>query len=138
VREVEYGAVWGAMSSSPNINPDFAALLPRIRDDFEHLWNLPVPEMKKAVKETPRALISSIPDLSLINVTKENIKAADGATLELQIYTPRSKFSTQILPLYFIMHGGGWVVGGHGSEEALTRLGCVENQCVVVSVDYRM
>ncbi|KAK5224296.1 hypothetical protein LTR47_009907 [Exophiala xenobiotica] len=125
--------------SSPNLDPDFALLLPGVKNEFNRLWDLPLQEMKSVFRESTLTLPASIPDLSAIDVTMEKIQTSDGARLELQIYTPKSlPPGPRQLPLFLVTHGGGWVVGGHGSEEGLTRLVCVQNQCVVVSVDYRM
>ncbi|KAK5347937.1 hypothetical protein LTR06_010854 [Exophiala xenobiotica] len=109
--------------SSPNLDPDFALLLPGVKNEFNRLWDLPLQEMKSVFRESTLTLPASIPDLSAIDVTMEKIQTSDGARLELQIYTPKSlPPGPRQLPLFLVTHGGGWVVGGHGSEEGLTRL----------------
>lgn len=125
--------------SSPILDPDFAALLPGAKAEFNRLWSLPLEEMRRIFRDSVLPLPPSIPALSLIDVRRETIQTSDGSQLELQIYTPKSTVpASGRFPLFLVTHGGGWVVGGHGSEEGLTRLVCVKNQCVVVSVDYRM
>ena len=40
-------------------------------------------------------------------------------------------------PIVTYFHGGGWVLGGHDSDDPLCRDLCVRSNAVVVSVDYR-
>lgn len=60
----------------------------------------------------------------------------DGASVEVKVYTPKEKKPGSTLVMRF--HGGGWVVGGHCTENAENVVIAGRANAVVVSVDYRM
>lgn len=64
------------------------------------------------------------------------IPVRDGAQMEIQIYKPLNPDPNTLLN--FNVHGGGWVVGNHSTEEAQCRKVAYDNKAVVVSPDYRM
>ena len=41
------------------------------------------------------------------------------------------------IPIVVYFHGGGWVLGGHDSDDPFCRDLCVRSDAVIVSVDYR-
>src|SRR5690242_13821650 len=55
------------------------------------------------------------PTLDEIDRRLENVPVSDGKKIEIQIDRPRGVEGT--LPLFFVMHGGGWMVGTHSVEE---------------------
>ena len=54
--------------------------------------------------------------------------------LNYRLYRPASAGPHPII-VYF--HGGGWVLGGHDSDDPFCRDLCVRSAAIVVSVDYR-
>lgn len=61
----------------------------------------------------------------------------DGTGLELKVYRGKATVGGGAT-LVFRMHGGGWVVGCHETEEPENRILSVMKNVVVISVDYRM
>lgn len=117
------------------MDPELIPYLPLLKK-IESVFDLPVADMKAANKRTPIALTDDAPSAAEFDASHEFIPTSDGSKIDLQIYKPKNAGGA--LPLYLAIHGGGWVLGGHGSEEGMTRSVCVGNACVVVSVDYRM
>ncbi len=57
-----------------------------------------------------------------------------GGDLDYRLYRPASPGPHPVV-VYF--HGGGWVLGGHDSDDPLCRDLCVRTDAVIVSVNYR-
>lgn len=64
------------------------------------------------------------------------LETADGARVDLRVYSPAGVHSELPALLYF--HGGGFMVGGLDSEDSHCRAFAGQTSCVVVSVDYRL
>ncbi|KAL3440690.1 alpha/beta hydrolase fold-domain-containing protein [Aspergillus insuetus] len=73
---------------------------------------------------------------SNVGVRHQQITARDGAELELRIYKDAHVVGKAIL--FFVTHGGGWVLGDHNVEEGMNRLVAKKTNSVVVSVNYRL
>lgn len=58
------------------------------------------------------------------------------AGIRCVIYSPEA--AEQPLPLMLYMHGGGFVIGCSEDTDYITRMLCHMNQCVVVSINYRL
>lgn len=56
--------------------------------------------------------------------------------ITVRIYSPPP--TGKPLPVHFNMHGGGWVLGGLGSEQAWCRHICNDVNIKVVDIDYRL
>lgn len=52
------------------------------------------------------------------------------------VYSP--KYAVRPVPLILYMHGGGFVIGCSEDTDYITRKLCHSNQCVVVSINYRL
>ncbi|KIW49904.1 hypothetical protein PV05_11539 [Exophiala xenobiotica] len=118
-------------------DPEFAPLMPDSYTAFETLWSLELDDFKAAWVSAPVTLRPEVPTLDEIDVRIERAPVSDGTELEIQIYAPKDA-GEKALPLMFVMHGGGWVIGNHSIEESMTRSVCVKNQVRVISVLYRM
>ncbi|OGE55132.1 hypothetical protein PENARI_c005G05075 [Penicillium arizonense] len=120
------------------INPDFAPLVPKLKEAFEQLWTPNDVEQLRKNFEGSRANMPFVPTHGY-EISHRMIPVSDSSEINIRIYTPTNSSVTKcvVKPLLFIAHGGGWVVGGHESEGALSRLICVRNQVVVTSVEYR-
>ena len=108
----------------------------KIFEGIAKMFTLPVGEVKALNVKAPIVVTKDTPTPAEYDASHEQAETSDGAKIGLQIYRPKQ--ANGALPLVLVMHGGGWVIGGHGTEEGLTRSVCVRNGCVVVSVDYRM
>jgi acetyl esterase/lipase len=108
---------------------------------FDTLWSLDLDDFKAAWVSAPVTLRPEVPTLDEIDVRTERAPVGGDGTstteVEIQIYSPKDA-GEKVLPLMFVMHGGGWVVGSHSIEESMTRSVCVKNRVRVISVDYRM
>jgi len=63
--------------------------------------------------------------------------AGPGGGIGLRIYTPHGK-AAEPRGLVVYYHGGGFVVGDLAGYDALCRTLCLQSDCVIVSVDYRL
>ncbi|PVH71235.1 lipase [Cadophora sp. DSE1049] len=120
------------------IDPAFAELKDTIDAQLKDVWNLPLDEFKTASKTAPLALPQGCPELGKeIDISDIHAEARDGTKLGIRIYKSK-KTEPKNAVLYLKAHGGGFVVGGHGTEEAENRHVGALDDVVVVSVDYRM
>ncbi len=65
----------------------------------------------------------------------------DGHPIRLRVYRRASKpasGATEKLPLFFYMHGGGYVTGGLETDDATCREVALKIEAVVVSIEYRL
>jgi acetyl esterase/lipase len=115
------------------IDPSFAPLKEETDKRFNTLWSLPMKEFL-AVWLLPLDLPEDIP--KDLNITQREVPVSDGTQIEIQLY--KSKTVPPNALLYLKVHGGGWVVGSHGMEEAENRWVAARNNAVVVSVAYRL
>ncbi|KAI1610380.1 alpha/beta hydrolase fold-3 domain-containing protein [Exophiala viscosa] len=118
------------------VDPEFAPLIDQCNKDFGALWELPLADFKAAWLASPIALRPEVPSIDEIDVQIQKAPVSDGTEVEIQIYSPKG--AQEVLPLMFVTHGGGWVVGGHSIEESVNRCVCVKSKVRVISVDYRM
>ncbi|KII95688.1 hypothetical protein PLICRDRAFT_97380 [Plicaturopsis crispa FD-325 SS-3] len=56
----------------------------------------------------------------------------------LRVFTPESMRPAPGWPVCIWFHGGGWTLGGLGSENSLCTVLCNRASCVVATVDYRL
>ncbi len=73
------------------------------------------------------------PDLPVEDIA---FQARDGATLHARLY--RGGATAAALPTLLYFHGGGYVVGGLDSHDALCRSIALRTPCAVLAVDYRL
>lgn len=58
--------------------------------------------------------------------------------ITVRLYTPPDADTASPMPVHFNMHGGGWVLGGLGSEQAWCRHVCGRVGIAVADIDYRL
>lgn len=69
---------------------------------------------------------------------EEHFEALTGAAkTRLQIYTPKDRVA-EVLPLYVVMHGGGFICGSSDFDDKYARLTALNVGCKVISVDYKL
>ncbi|KAG9529386.1 hypothetical protein KCU93_g3575, partial [Aureobasidium melanogenum] len=117
------------------INQEFAPLVPAVNEAFAKIWTFETIDEFRGNWKRPATYPSCVPDQGF-SIDHKVIQAADGANIELRVYKP-SDADDYDLPLFFILHGGGWVVGSHDSENSVCRSVCVKCRAIVISVDYR-
>ncbi|KAE8361109.1 alpha/beta hydrolase fold-domain-containing protein [Aspergillus caelatus] len=114
--------------------------------DFDKYKDMPSPfaEMKTLSAVDMRAIMAQVPVMfpydeaitESVEISHRTMTARDGAELELRIYKNRDV--GQKSTLFFVAHGGGWVLGDHQAEEPMNRLVAKKTNSVVVSVNYRL
>ena len=65
------------------------------------------------------------------------VKVRDGAEIRMRTYRQSSKLEDR-LPLFFYMHGGGYVIGGLETDDASCRAIAAGIDIMVVNVEYRL
>jgi acetyl esterase/lipase/RimJ/RimL family protein N-acetyltransferase len=93
-------------------------------------------EARSIYDESTLALDGVGPDLPVENIV---LPARDGATLRARLYRGVNASATAAaLPTLLYFHGGGYVVGGLDSHDALCRTLAQQTPCAVLAVDYRL
>lgn len=69
------------------------------------------------------------------NVERQETK---GPIIQVRVFTPQGEAPASGWPVLLYIHGGGWVLGGIGSENSHCTKYADYGRCVVVSVDYRL
>jgi acetyl esterase len=110
-----------------------AGLLDRIRRAGRKPFHAMTPEEARAayvagaeVLEPPRRPLARVQDLVL--------PGGDGGRCRARLYAP----STERLPAMLYLHGGGFVVGGLETHDALCRQLAARSGCAVIALDYRL
>ncbi|KAI9743680.1 MAG: hypothetical protein M1818_002996 [Claussenomyces sp. TS43310] len=123
-------------ASLSEVDPEFAPLIPAVNQAFKEIWTFDdMTEFRSHWTKTRSTYPEYVP-VDGFDLTHQMVATSDGTEIEIRVWTPTNAGSGK-LPLLFVLHGGGWVVGGHDSENAMSRSVCVKNQTVVLSVDYR-
>ncbi|EXJ90165.1 hypothetical protein A1O3_03234 [Capronia epimyces CBS 606.96] len=118
------------------VNPEFSPLIPGINEAFKKIWTYKDMAEFRGNWTTTRASFAPYIPLTGFTTSHLQVRVSDGAEVEVRILRPTNSESEE-LAMLFVLHGGGWVVGGHDSESSMSRAVCVKNRMVVVSVDYR-
>lgn len=123
------------MSERLPMHPDAQAILARVLESGEPLMEtLPVLEARKSADD--RVLRGTFARREGVAIT-DQIASAQGLAVPLRIYGPLAADTTP-LPIVIYYHGGGMVVGSIETVDAHCRWLCLEVDCVVVSVGYRL
>jgi acetyl esterase len=78
------------------------------------------------------------PDARAVGVVKDmSIETAEHK-IPVRYYHPSTSPGQLVLPALVYFHGGGFVIGNIESHDRLCRELCVQANCVVISVDYRL
>lgn len=70
-----------------------------------------------------------------VAAVRDRFVPGPGGDIRVRIYTPTGDGPHPALVFY---HGGGWLVGGVDTHDALCQALAAESACVVVSVEYRL
>lgn len=125
----------GKYSKYAEIDPEFAAIAGPAAEQTKALFELPLDQLRAALRgPQAAALAEDAPKDLSIEDSKATVR--DGTEIPFRVYKSRNVRSRA--PLCYVMHGGGWVIGGHEMEEAMNRYIAARTPCLVVSVDYRM
>ncbi|OAX85412.1 hypothetical protein ACJ72_00223 [Emergomyces africanus] len=118
-------------------SPVFESLKDDATKLVENLYAIKdIENFKAAWNSFPPALFDDGPAVGKdITIEHINIPVRDGTVVELRIYKPIDPAPDA--PLFFVSHGGGWVMFTHDAEEAQNRQVAKDTRCVVVSVEYR-
>lgn len=73
-----------------------------------------------------------------VGLVKDIEVASGAAQITLRYYHPTGNTEQGALPALVYFHGGGFVIGSIESHDRLCRELCMQANCVVVSVDYRL
>ena len=98
------------------------------------LDSLSPPEARQQFDETLPALDAK--PAAMAEVRELQASGPHGA-IPLRLYRPESATATPG-PLLVFFHGGGWVIGGLQSYDAVCRALAAKARCRVISVDYRL
>ncbi|KAL4926198.1 alpha/beta hydrolase [Aspergillus undulatus] len=97
---------------------------------------LSIPAMRETMSQMPIHFPYEKHEVTGVAISHQEIRARDGAELELRIYRDESTGPDAVL--FLVTHGGGWALGDHNTEEAMNRLVAKRTNSVVVSVNYRL
>lgn len=118
------------MSSA--LNPQVEAYLHELSaEGLPPLYRLSLPEARETYREL------SVPDgepEAVDAVTDRSVPGPAG-DVPIRVYTPTGDGPH---PALVFFHGGGWMLGGLETHDALCRALANASQCVVVATDYRL
>jgi acetyl esterase/lipase len=119
------------------IDPAFASMKDAAEAAVAGLWQYTDWPSFRAAWSVPPLLPDYCPkpDKDVLTSTRM-VPVRDGAEVEIKIY--KSPNVERNAALVFKMHGGGWSIGSHGTEEIENLICAAHLEVVVVSVDYRM
>lgn len=116
------------------IDPTFATMKPAIDAAMVGLWDFTEWEPFREAWMAPAPMPEGCPTDIVTSV--QRVPVRDGADVEIKVYkSPRAR-KDAVLALK--MHGGGWAIGSHGTEEADNLMVAGNPDVVLVSVDYRL
>ncbi len=113
------------------VQPDVTIVL-------EVIESLGLPPVESMSPQAARALFVALatqrpPGPAVGEIVDGTLPGAAGE-LNYRLYRPTSAGPHPVVVYY---HGGGWVLGGHDSDDPFCRDLCVRSDSIIVSVDYR-
>jgi cation diffusion facilitator CzcD-associated flavoprotein CzcO/acetyl esterase/lipase len=113
-------------------------LQPDVTIVLEMIESLRLPPVESMSPEAARALFVALatqqpPGPAVGGIVDDTLPGAAGE-LKYRLYRPATLGPHPVVVYY---HGGGWVLGGHDSDDPLCRDLCVRSDSIIVSVDYR-
>ncbi|SEM44997.1 Acetyl esterase/lipase [Variovorax sp. YR750] len=119
------------------LHPDLEAFLELAtlaeEDGRPPMCDMSPDEARASYDQSTLALDGVGPDLPVEDIA---LRARDGATLRARLY--RGAATGAPLPTLLYFHGGGYVVGGLDSHDALCRALAQRTPCAVLAIDYRL
>jgi acetyl esterase len=110
-----------------------AGLLDRIRRAKRPPWHAMTPQQARAAYASA-AEVLDLPRVALARVESCSLPGGDGAPLPARLYAP----SHDPLPVLLYLHGGGFVIGGLETHDALCRQLAHRAGVAVLALDYRL
>ncbi|KAK0384415.1 hypothetical protein NLU13_8502 [Sarocladium strictum] len=95
-----------------------------------------LPEGTRRSKGMPRERLPIQPQLGL-DIAEFDVQVRDGTPITLRSYR-KSTLEDARLPLFFYMHGGGYVYGGLETDDETCRALAEELDLLVLNVEYRL
>ncbi|KAH8695550.1 Alpha/Beta hydrolase protein [Talaromyces proteolyticus] len=101
--------------------------------------NLPIPELKQSTNLTRESIAQNdMKELSRqVSLQDYSIPTRDGQHVEARLYRPATLPTYELLPIYIHFHGGGFLFGTLGSEDAICSRIAIQTESAVVNVNYR-
>ncbi|KAI9810466.1 MAG: hypothetical protein M1827_006242 [Pycnora praestabilis] len=96
-----------------------------------------IPELRRRLADVKRNLNNTIPLAENLTVEDIQIPTRDNSNIAARVYSPK-RGAKGGSPLFVMLHGGGWCLGGLENEEMNCRNFCAEHDMVVLNVDYRL
>ncbi len=116
------------------LDPDNRAMAERLTRDPFLDPAFTVPQMRAAFEAFYAAMYAGrIPTAATEDVTIAGVHGP----VPLRLYRPLAR-NSRPLPMFVFFHGGGSIMGGLESYDALCQELCAGSGCLVVSVDYRL
>ena len=116
------------------LNQATRALVENIkRAGFPPIHTLPVAQARQSYRMGVG--VSQIPPLPLPRTEDFTIPGADGHAIPARLWAPSTEAG---LPVLLYVHGGGFVVGGIDTCEAMCRSVAAQSGVAVVAIDYRL
>ena len=103
------------------------------RSRHPEFWQLSVPEARLSYERAAKVL--DIAPRAVARVDNFSIRGS-ARPIAVRVYTPRT--GSELLPVLLFFHGGGFTIGSLDTHDAVCRMLCLDADCVVVSVDYRL
>jgi acetyl esterase len=117
-------------------DPDVQIILDMIRLAGRPPFEALTPDEARQAYIASRAVLG--PEPQPVAVSRELSCPGPHGAIPLRLYRPAGSEAGQLLPAMVYYHGGGWLLGGLDSHDAMCRHFANAARCAVVSVDYRM
>jgi acetyl esterase len=116
------------------LDPQVVELLSRVaRAKHPDFSELSVPEARLAYERAAKVL--DIAPRQVARVDNFSIRGIE-RPIPVRVYVPRQ--ASELLPITMYLHGGGFTIGSLETHDAVCRMLCLDADCVVVAVDYRL
>jgi acetyl esterase len=119
------------------LTPRMATLLERIRRAPGLPFHAMTPAAARAAYRAA-AEVLDLPRRPLPRAEDVTLPGGDGQPRPARLFAARAAGDGPPLPVLLYLHGGGFVIGGPDTHEALCRQLAARSGCAVVSLDYRL
>ena len=133
----------GTRAALSKANPQMRAVLDELKElDPKPIENLSPQQARQqptptdAVKRLMKQRGMDASPEPMASVDNRNVTTADGRSVPVRVYTPKTQRQGP-LPVLVYAHGGGWVIATLDTYDASCRALAKMADCLVVSVDYR-
>jgi acetyl esterase len=119
------------------LTPRMAALLERIRRANRPPWHHMTPAAARAAY-AGAAEVLDLPRVALARIEDFSLPGGEGRPRPARLYAPAATTDGEPLPALLYFHGGGFVIGGIETHDALCRQLAMRSGVAVISLDYRL